>query len=518
MSLRHKAATTAVFGYLQLAVSMATGLFIIPLTLRMIGARTWGVWLVSGELLGYAAMADLGMLGVVQWMIAEAEGRNDREEMSELVSQAACLGLAVAVIYVVASLVLWWALPSALYLSAADRRMLWGPLALTIAFTAVGYPLIAYRALLVGTQDVQFFGVLSLVNSIVSPALTVWLLLAGYGLYALVWSSALPSLLTSIVIAWRAAHIAPDVVFRLSRPRLHRLKFLFAHGVGAWLGSVGWQALAASNAILITYLGHPEWVPVYACTGKLATMGLPFTWLLPDSGHVGLAQLYGQAAMDRVRSVITMMQRAHLLIAGLAACGLLAFNPAFVTRWVGPAMFDGLALNAVLAVGLIVHSFTHGLITSASIAGSRPRVGVIVLVNGALHAALSVFLGHRFGLAGVGVAGIIATMLTQLPGSFVLLRRTTGFALAPLVNELLLPWLSRTVPLLAVAVVVGFFYRSLGVWWSAVASAAITVAYVWQLRPMYAEGLPLDPRWADWLRYFRLLPAIPELEQAGAIR
>lgn len=513
MSLRRKAATTAVFGYLQLAISIVTGLFIVPLTLHTIGARTWGVWLVSGELLGYAGMTDLGMLGVVQWMIAEAEGRNDRHEVAELVSQALWLGFAVAVIYVAVALVLWWALPSALYLSDADRRMLWGPLSIAIAFNAIGYPLLAYRALLVGTQDVRFFGVLSLINALVSPALTAVLLLAGYGLYALVWSTSAPAVAIAIVLAWRAARIAPDIVFRLSLPRLQRLRFIFSHGIGSWLGAVGWQVLAASNAIVITYLGHPEWVPVYACTGKLATMCLPFTWMLPDSGHVGLAQLYGQAVMDRVRSVIAMMQRAHLLLGGLAACGLLAFNPAFVTRWVGAAMFDGVTLNVVLAAGLIVHSFTHGLITSASIAGNRPRVGFIVLVNGAVHAVLAVFLGHRFGLAGVGMAGIIGALATQLPGSFVLLRRTTQLQAEPMLNDLVLPWLSRALPLLVASGLAGLFYRSLGLWWSAAAAAVVCLAYVWHLRPLYAEGLPIDPQWAEWLRYFRLLPTLAPLEQ-----
>jgi O-antigen/teichoic acid export membrane protein len=396
--------------------------------------------------------------------------------------------------------------------------LLWGPLALAIAFNAIGYPLAAYRALVVGTQDVRFFGIVSLVNAVLSPALTAALLLTGYGLYALVWSTSALSLLVASVITWRAARIMPDVVFQLSRPQLPRLRFIFAHGVGSWLGAVGWQVLAASNGIVISYLGHPEWVPVYACTGKLATMCLPFTWMLPDSGHVGLAQLYGQGAKDRLRSVIAMMQRAHLLIAGVAACGLLAFNPAFVTRWVGAQMFDGLTLNAVLAIGLIVHSFTHGLITSAAIAGNRPRVGFIVLVNGAVHAVLAVFLGHRFGLAGVGVAGIIGVMLTQLPGSFVLLRQTTDLHAAPMLDELLLPWLSRALPLLAASAVVGMFYGTLGVWWSALAAAVICLSYVWHLRPLYAEGLPLDARWAEWLRYFRLLPRVVQLEEVEAAR
>jgi O-antigen/teichoic acid export membrane protein len=508
VSLRQKAAATAVFGYLKFAVGIATGLVLVPLTLHEIGARTWGVWLVSGELLTYAGMTDLGMLGVVQWLIAEAEGRGDREEMAELVGQALWLGTLVAVVYVVVSLVLWRVLPSMLFLSPADRLMVQGPLALTVTLTALSYPLVAYRALIIGTQDVTFFGVLSLVSALVSAALTGALLLAGYGLYALVWSAGAPALLSAVLVVWRAARIAPDVVFRLRRPRLDRMRYLLTHGFGSWLGDIGWHVLTASNAIVITYLGHPEWVPIYACTGKVAAMFMPLAWVLPDSGHVGLAQLYGQGnAEDRVRNAVLMMQRVHLLISGLAACALLAFNPIFVTRWVGPAMFDGLTLNAVLAVGVILHSFTHGLITSASIAGNRPRIGLIVIVNAVLHLGLSVFLGHRFGLVGVAVAGLVALVLTQLPGSAVLLARTTALRPASLLSMLVSPWFARAVPLLAVSVLTGLFYQTLGLWWSGLVTAMICGAYVWHVRPLYASGLPIDPRWTAWMRYLRLLPA-----------
>jgi O-antigen/teichoic acid export membrane protein len=508
MSLGEKAAATAMFGYLKFAVAIASGLVLVPLTLQRIGPRAWGVWLVSGELLAYAGMADLGMLGVVQWLIAEAEGRGDRDEMAHLVGQALWLGTLVAAAYVVISLVLWRALPSVLFLSDADRQMIRGPLSLTVVLTAVSYPLTAYRALLVGTQDVAFFGVLSIASAIVSAVLTAVLLVAGYGLYALVWSAGAPAILSAVLVTWRAARIAPDVVFRLYRPQKQRMRYLFTHGISSWMGDIGWQVLAASNAIVITYLGHPEWVPVYACTGKVAAMCLPLAWVLPDSGHVGLAQLYGQGtAPDRVRGAVLMMQRVHLLIAGVAACGLLAFNPAFVTGWVGPPMFAGLALNGVLAVGVVIHSYTHGLITSASLAGNRPRIGVVVVANALVHLALSVYLGHRFGLIGVAIAGVVAVALTQLPGSAVLLQRTTGLRPAWMIETLVLPWLARVLPVFAVAALVGALYQTLGLWWSAAATASLCAVYVWHVRPMYAEGLPIDPRWSAWMRYFHLLSA-----------
>lgn len=515
MSLRRKAAATAVFGYVQFAVAIATGIFLIPLTLHSLGARTWGVWLASGEVLAYAGMSDLGMLGVIQWLIAEAHGRNDRDEVAELVSQAIWLGFVVAGIYAAVTLLLWHVLPSLLFLSAEDRLTVQGPLMLTVGLIAAAYPLGAYRALLTGTQDVAFLGYVQLGYAVVSAALTAVLLLKGFGLYALVLSSSAPQLAVAVILAVRATKLAPDAVFRLSRPRVHRLRFLFSNGIGEWLGNIGWQALAASNGIVVTYLGHPEWVAVYACTSKVATMALPLGWVLPDSGHVGLAQLHGEGrSRGRVREVIRLIQRLHLAIAGVFMCGLLAFNPAFVTRWVGAPMFGGLALNALLAGGVLLQSVAHGLSTSASITGHRPRVGALVLLNGAVQTPLAIFLGHRFGLPGVAAAALAAAAITSLPGC-VLLMRGSGDVSLPMLTGDAGRWGARALPLLACAAAVGFFYVPLGLWLTAAGAGIICLTYVWSLRSFYAEGLPLDDRWTAWLRRVHLLPA-PEYVAAPA--
>lgn len=526
MSLRRKAATSAVFAYLQFGVAIVTGVFLVPLTLHSLGARLWGVWLASGEVLAYAGMTDLGMLAVLPWMIAEAEGRRDRDEIGSLVAQGIWLGGVVAVVYVGVSVVLWQLLPSALFLSAVDRHLVVRPLALTVVMIAATYPLSAYRAYLTGTQDVAFTGGLILLQNAVSAALTAVLLLKGFGLYALAISAAGPPLAGALVCLFRAMRLAPDIVFRFALPHLRSLKFLFTNGIGVWFGNLGWQLLAASNGIVITYLGHPEWVAIYACTSKLSTMCMSLGWVLPDSGHIGLAQLHGEnRSRSRVRDVIVVMQRLHLVIAGVVAVGLFAFNPAFVAWWVGPQMFGGLSLNAWLAVGVVVHSFTHGLMTSAAITGNRPRVGALALLNGALQAPLAIFLGHRFGLIGVPAAALVGVALLSIPGSVRLLRHAADLHARTLAVDITLPWAARAVPLLIAAAIVGAFHTAIGVWISAFAATLLCLGYVWRLRPFYAEGLPLDDRWVGWLRRLHLLPPgapvaspVSALEQVGAPR
>ena len=512
MSRLRKAAISAGFVYANYTFAIVTGIFLVPLTLRYLGARTWGLWLASGEVLNYAAAVEFGLLTVMPWMIAEADGRGDRATMRRFVTNGVWLGTLVGIAFVAASAMLWRVLPSTLFLIAADRSAMARPLAVLVIASALACPLGVFRSVLSGMQDVAFLGAMSVAQGALSVLITVVLLMGGYGVYALAWAAAGPQLVLMVASLIRVLWIAPDLRPDWSPPRIADLRPLMTSGLGVWLGNFGWQLLTASNAIVITYLGHPEWVPIYACTSKLGGMCMQIAWVLPDSGHIGLAQLQGERNVSRVREVVVLMLKLHLLTAGGAAIGLLIFNPAFVTRWVGPALFGGVRLNVVLALGVVFYSIIHGLITSAAVIGNRIHVGAVVLVNGVVQLALAVVLGHRFGIDGVAWAGLIAGAITSLPAAFVLLRPSTAIGVRVFVRDLFMPWLIRFAPVTAVAIAAGLFYRALGVVGAAVAAAVLCVAYAWQMRPIYAS-LPLDDRIVTWLVRFRLVPAAPIVPQ-----
>jgi hypothetical protein len=264
--------------------------------------------------------------------------------------------------------------------------------------------------------------------------------------------------------------------------------------------------------------GHPEWVPLWACTAKLSAMATQMTWVLPDAGLVGLAQLQGEHdSAPRLRTVVQMMLRLHLLLAGGAATCALAFNAAFVTRWVGPALFGGPLLNALLATGIVVYSLTHGLSAAAAVLGNRLRVGTVTLANGVIQVAAALLLGRAFALPGVAAAGLLAAVAVAVPVTIALVRPAAGLSFASVGREVIAPWLRRASPMLAAGSVAGLLYPSLDLWGAALLTAGLGATYVWWMRPLYLE-LPIDPRLARCLVSLRLMPttapAIASVEQA----
>jgi hypothetical protein len=133
------------------------------------------------------------------------------------------------------------------------------------------------------------------------------------------------------------------------------------------------------------------------------------------------------------------------------------------------------------------------------------QVGVVTLINAAVQVPCAIVLGHRFGLRGIAAAGLLSTLLTTLPAGIQLLRWSTTVTLRDFVAGSVAPWLIRVVPLAALAAIVGVFHASVGVGLAALASGAIGLTYLWQMRPLY-HVLPLDPRWMARLVSLRLMP------------
>ncbi len=507
MSRLRRATVAASFGYLQYGLAMASGLLMVPLAIRCLGPRTYGLWLASGELLGYAAMVDLGVVAVLPWMLAEADGRQDRDAMRRLVSHGVVVGAAVGLVYGLLAMALWLVLPSALGLSAGDRRAVGPPLALLVGTLMVAYPLRVFSAIVIGLQDVTFNGGLAVAQSGLNVAITATMLIAGFGLYAPATGAAVAALASVLASAWRVRVLAPDLLRDWPRPNAAGLRMLLTNGLGAWSGALGWQLQSASSGLVISALGRPEWIAVYACTSKLIALATQLAWVIPDAGLVGLAQVHGeQPAAARLRSLVLLMLRLHLLLAGGAACGLVVFNPVFVPRWVGAELFAGATVSTLLALGIVISSLVHGVMTAAAVVGNRVRVGAISLVNGAVQVATGWLFGRWWGLEGVAAASLVAGLVVAVPAGARLLRHATGLTISLVWTEVVRPWGVRAVPLIATAVVLGGPLASRRLPVALAIAAAVGLVYLRQMGPLLG-ALPIDRRWARWLVPMPVAPA-----------
>jgi O-antigen/teichoic acid export membrane protein len=501
MSRTARATIAAAFGYLQFGAALIAGLWLVPFTLRHIETRRYGLWLASGEWLAYAGLAELGVLVTLPWLIAEADGRGDRVRMRHLVSTGAAAGVLTTAVYGVVALALWLFLPSLMHLQVSDRGAVLGPLLVVAIAGCVVQPLRIFGAVLNGLQDVRFNGLASLTNWSLGFTVTVLLLPRGFGLYALALAAVLPSLAGGIWNLARVLTIAPDLLRDLPRPRWDDIRRLYVEGMGTWIGGWGWRMIAASDGLVLAALGRPAQVAALACTNKLAQSLVQFSWIPCDNGLVGLAQLAGEQQEKRLKDAVVVMVRVYLALAGAVACVVLAANPSFVRRWVGPELFAGSIANTLIAILAIAMTFGHAVAVIPSVLGQRLQIGMASLGCGLLHVGLAVTLGFRFGVTGVLAAGVVSHGIVFGLLAWRPFTRATRMSEAALLGDVVRPWLVRAAPMIALAVLIDWFVATPPLLVTVAAGGSLAALVMWHMRPLYLEFGPVRTMYDRVMRW-----------------
>jgi O-antigen/teichoic acid export membrane protein len=486
-----RASIAAGFSYVHVGISVVAGLWLVPFTLERIGARSYGLWLASGELLAYAGLAELGMLVTLPWLIAQADGQQDRVRMRQLVSTGAAAAALSGAIYAGLALLLWTLLPRIVKLADAEHASVQGPLLIVALAGCLAHPLRVFNAVLSGLQDVRFTGIVSLVNWLIGFVLAVSLLVMGFELYALAIAAAVPPLITGLAGAVRLAAIAPDLLRDWPRPTIVEIRRLFVEGLGTWIGGWGWRLVAASDSLVLAALGQPAHVAALACTSKLAQAMVQLSWIPCDNGLIGLAQLSAEGHLRRLRDALVVMVRVYLTLAGAVACVIVAVNPAFVREWVGPDMFAGPITNTLIAALAIAMSFGHAVAVIPSVLGRRLAIGVATMVCGVLHLGLAWILGSRFGVAGVVGAGVLSHGLLFSALAWKPFAQATGTTEISLLSDVLAPWAARMAPMLLLAFAVQRIAGTPPLALTIATGGLVAAAVLVYMRPLYIEFGPV---------------------------
>ncbi len=482
-----RASIATVYGYLRFGLALAAGLLVVPFVVGELGPRVYGFWLASGEVLGYAAMADFGLLGTMPWLVAEADGRRDRESIRRLMSNGAAAALMLTVVYAAGVLLLWHVLPSLLRLGPAEREVVLGPFVLVAVAAGLTMPLRIFSVTLAGLQDVTFQGIVSACAWAADVVLTIVLLELGYGLYALAAAAAFPGLAAALASAVRLRLIAPDLTTGWNPPTRSVISRLFKESIGAWFSQWGWRLTSATDGIILAALGNPVAVTALAMTSRLGNMLMQMSWMPGDSALVGLASLSGERHPPRLRAAVVALLRVNIALAGAAVCVVLAANPGFVAWWIPGNVFAGDRVNGLLAVALMLSSIAHAVIIVTSVLGRRVLVGVATLATGVGQATLAYLLARQFGVTGVVVASIAAQTLILLPMLARAFAAMGGVSFGDAVREVALPLLTRSGPLAVAAFAIGFWLPPPPGWTVVLLGAAVGVAYLWLTRSVYLD-------------------------------
>ena len=419
MRRNRRIAASMIMSMVAKAVSVATALISVPLTLHYLGAERYGMWMVMSSLMAMLAFADLGIGNGVLNSVAAAHGRDDEGAMRKAISSGLTALLAVmlivlALLAVAYPLVAWQQVFNVrTELAVAES----GPaLAVFIGCFALSIPATMVQRVQMGLQQGFLASSWACGGSLLS--------LAGI-LLAIHHEAGLPVLVLAFAGGPLLANTINSLVFfgfqrRSIAPRITAVSGATAREVMRTGGLFLVLQLAAaamynSHNILIAHILGPEVVAQFAVPERLfATITM-----LASMALAPLWPAYREAIMRGDMAWTMRTLRRSVAIAAIFAASLsvpmMVLAPWILELWVGKAVNPPFALILGLGIWRIVES--AGLALAMFLNGAH--VVREQVIASALTAVASVLLGILL-LNLIGISGSIwATLVCFLLLSFI---------------------------------------------------------------------------------------------------
>ncbi len=406
-SRRRAARIHLTLNYANSALVAASGLLLVPLYLRSFGLETYGAWVASGSVLGMVGILDFGFNLVFAQRLAVRAGSGDRGGFVT----AAGGGLVITLVSAALIAAVCLAMSSWIPQLVNSPREQYGPLRAAFRLAAIGAAagVVQYglAAVAQAWQLTAPIGVSFLAATAAGVAATLAGLSGGHGVAALGMGALARGLTGALVLGvsvartWRRQGWPRPRMVAAETAALARstAPVFFARGARTVVGRF-------QPAVVAALLG-PAPAAVLSITGQIYDLCLTLLAHLGSASFSGLAHLSGEAAPGQVREVVRELLLVTTLAVALLAGPAAALNGGFIGLWVGPGVFGGALLSALLAVAMVVQSQVHQLMLVLSALGELEKTAWYSLGELAARVALIAALLPALGIAGMPLAALL---------------------------------------------------------------------------------------------------------------
>jgi O-antigen/teichoic acid export membrane protein len=431
------------YGYQALLV--LAGLWLTPFYLGHIGKHDYGLWLVGTQLLAYLTLTDFGVVALLPLETAYATGRaggfDKAKDLPILVGQTVRLVLYQLPIVILVAAIMWFSIP-------AEWQGLKGPLAVVLLAFVIGFPLRILPALLQGLQDLAFANGLQIVGWLASTVCTVFMVLAGWSLYALALGWLVSQLALTPLFLFRLRsrfreilpRELPPLVWSAARARLAK---------GSWVSvaQIAQMLMSASDFLIVGRLLGPAAVVPYSCTAKLPGVLGNQANILMQTAEPALAELKVGAAPERIIQVLIALSQGVLTFTGFVFSLVLIVNHWFVDWWVAPrhygSQYGGLWLTLAFVTTMVVRHWTAITAYSVFCFGYQRRISLTNLSDGLVTVGTCLVLVKMLGVIGAPLGSLAGACLVSLPMNLRLIARDMKVSVPQLVHRMLQGWIWR---------------------------------------------------------------------------
>jgi O-antigen/teichoic acid export membrane protein len=408
MSRRKSFKILTIGGWLVRILQIGNNLLLIPLYLKYIGVESYGYWLASGGVLAWVAAFDFGVVGIIKLRCAFYFGKNQPEKAAAYFQTGLIIYSLLLLLMLGIAYGLSFVLDPLLNFPAEDvdlYRHTFMLAALAVTFAILKNALGAYlHALQRPVADV-FSSVLGqLINLIVVIYLLLW---TSLGLWVIPIGMLSNHLLSTVCVLGYLFLRTNTLRRLLSFQRAIFFDYLTISPI-LFFSRLGSQLTAKIEPTLIVMYLTPELATMFTVAKRLIEVMMGFANTVRGGMMAGFSHYFGEKGAGATVDLLDRILQMTLGMSFAIALVYLASNRPFVGVWVGPELYIGTLICALIGLEALTRSVGDSMIQLVGALGEMRRSSVALLAESIVKVGLMFLFLPLLGIVGLPLAALLS--------------------------------------------------------------------------------------------------------------
>jgi O-antigen/teichoic acid export membrane protein len=421
---------TGILGY---SVTLSVSVFSTPLLITWLGDERYGAFRTASNWVSYIGLLELGIGRSLLPLLAKSLGKDDKELTRLTLITGIKVYLQILAIMLVVGIGLGWFIPDLVHVHNALKSEL--QIGYWLGLTGLFFVLITpFRMLADASQRSYLIHAWLTVQVIAMTGLSLLFAWAGMGIPGQYLAVILGSIPYQFLIYWDGIRSYPNLFATVVKPQAIAdiKKQIWQLNWPIFGLNLSGQLNLFTDNIIISYILGPAIVVPFFVTQRLAALAQSQIQGVSNATWAALAELYAQGEMKRFNARLIELTRLVAVIGLALMIAIAAYNPYFVSLWVGQDRFGGNILSLLTAC----NGFLLGLLTlwrwCFGGTGMQAKILAAAIVETGINVSVSIISTYRFGIIGP-VLGTFVGIVTFSFWCFpVLLRNVFGTSLKQL--------------------------------------------------------------------------------------
>lgn len=404
----------AFLSYGSILLNIVVSLLYTPWMIQQIGQSQYGLYTLANSLIALF-MIDFGLSSATARYVSNYHARGEEEKVNQFLGVIYKLYLLIDTVILAALVVIFFCIDT-IYAKLTPTEIMQFKVVYCIAasYSLLSFPFVTLNGILTAYEKFIPLKLADVLYRVLLVGMTVFALLQGWGLYALVTVHAIAGLLVLLykyIVIRRKTPVKVDFHYR----EKGLSKEIFGYSIWATIASLAQRLVFNITPTILGVVASTASIAVFGIISTIEGYAYILSTAINGMFMPKISRIYAQGDAEKdLMDLMVGVGKFQYFVNGLIVVGFACIGRQFIQLWMGDSYIDAYwGIILVIVPGLFYNSLQIAH-TAVMVQNKVKITAFINLATGITNIVLSLWLSREYGVLGASGAIFAAYMLRAM--------------------------------------------------------------------------------------------------------